>query len=63
MGPVPSFVFPVSDDENDDVSNVVAAKTGNGMKDLSLVATSKISSTPSQEIKFWSMYGSQYARR
>ena len=60
---VPSFVFPVSDNENDDVSNVVAAKTGNAMKDLSLVATSKISSTPSQEIKFWSMYDSEYARR
>ena len=60
---VPSFVFPVSDNENDDVSNVVAAKTGNAMKDLSLVATSKISSTPSQEIKFWSMYDSEYTRR
>ena len=60
---IPSFVYPVSDEENDDISNVVAPRTGNAMKDLSLVATSKISSSHSQEIKFWSMYGSEYARR
>lgn len=58
----PSFIFPICDSENDDVTNVVTPKTGNSITDLSFVATASISSsnTSLHQIKFWDLYNSEY---
>ena len=55
----PSFVFPVCNDANDEVSNVIAPDTGNSIKDLSFVATASIS-RKENEIQFWDLYNSEY---
>ena len=55
----PSFVFPVCNDANDEVSNVIGPDTGNSIKDLSFVATASIS-RKENEIKFWDLYNSEY---
>ena len=55
----PSFVFPVCNDTNDEVSNVIAPNTGNSIKDLSFVATASIS-RKANEIKFWDLYNTEY---